>query len=1199
VALPDHDLATRSCHDSLAEESMETILIHLTMDGDRSVDVVATDGPVEALFGWMAAELVDGSIQLLDQFHPDDADVVDQLLQYPPDDPSEWRNARIRKADGRVLCVVIAHQTEPGRRAADITWILNDAKQLPRTLPDAGSVTYLQAIVENTDDYIYFKDRHHVFTGASQTLVSLCEPAAHWSDLVGVTDYDVFPEAYADYYYRLEKQVFAGLECAHEIQPTLTTAGQKGWVDNRKYPLKDDAGNIIGLYGIARDVSDLIKTQLALGAERDYSRRLLDTVEAIIVALDREGRVTLINRRGCAVLGYTPEELVGLKWFDTCLLNNDDLPAIREMYRKALANNVLGAEYYENPIRTRAGEIRDIAWHNSILRDNEGRVIGTLSAGNDISDRKELARRIEKVATHVSGFLYQYQQWPDGRSAFTYASSGIEKIYGTPPDAVVDDASKVFAAIHAADRQRVVQSIADSFQSLRVWHEIYRVNAPDGRSRWVEGEATPEAQGDGSVVWHGYIGDITENKVAADALAESEQRFRAIFSQAGIGIALLSPDGRWRQVNDRLCAIVGYSRDELLRMSFQDVTHPEDLAENLELLEKMLSGASDGYAMDKRYRHKDGHAVWVRVTVSLVRDEYNQPKYFIGIAEDIEDRKLAEDKLREAAAVFTSAGEGVAITDRDATILDVNDAFTRITGYSREEVIGCNCRILQSGRHAPAFFQDLWSELTRTGSWRGQIWNRTKAGDIYPENLTISAVRSDTGEVTGYVGVFADITILKNTEARLEHLAHHDPLTDLPNRLLFQDRLEQSLTHAKRRGTKAAIVFIDLDRFKVINDTFGHTVGDALLVAVAKRLREAVRADDTVARLSGDEFCLILNEILSAEAVTVVVDKLLDSFSRPFEIDGQRIHATLSIGVAIYPEDGGDADSVLGLADAAMYLAKDEGRNTYRFCSGSLQALTFERTVLENALRLGLERDEFQIVYQPQVSMATGQMIGAEALLRWSHPERGAISPAVFIPLAEKSGFIRILGKWVMLEATRQWKQWLEAGYQIGRLSVNVSGPQLYDLGWLAWVEDCLAVSRLEPRYLALEVTETFLMKDADQTLRTLARLREIGVEIAIDDFGTGYSSLSYLNKFPIDRLKIDQSFVHDIPDHKNGTVIVKTIIAMSEALNLDVIAEGVEAEAQAAFLTENGCSDAQGYHFSRPLTAVAMEKWLRDNALP
>ncbi|MEA1049545.1 PAS domain S-box protein [Lamprobacter modestohalophilus] len=910
---------------------MNTILLHLTTDDPGDVNVLATDGPVETVLGWTATQLVAGRVQFLEQFHPDDADVVDQLLQCPPDAPSERRNARIRKADGQVLCVVIAQQTGSGSHGAQITWRLQDAKRLPRTLPDPRSDAYLRAITDNTDDYIYFKDRHHVITGASQTLVSVCEPAEHWSDLIGVTDYDVFPETYADHYYRLEKEVFAGLDCAHEIQPTLTKEGQKGWVDNRKYPIKDSSGNIIGLYGIARDITDLIKTQLALSAERDYSRNLLDTVEAIIVALDREGRVTLINRRGYELLGYTSEELVGQDWFDICLPKNDDIPLIREIYRKALANDVVGAEYFENRILTRAGGLRDIAWHNSILKDKDGCVIGTLSAGNDITERLALVRRIEKVATHVSGFLFQYHQWPDGHAAFPYTSCGIERIFGTTPDALVEDASEAFKAIHPDDHQRIVQSLADSFHSLADWHESYRVQSPDGCSRWVEVQATPESQADGSVLWSGYLADITEKKLATDALADSEQRFRAVFSQAGIGIALLSPAGNWLLVNERLCEIVGYSRDELLRMSFQDITHPEDLAENLAHVQAILSGLRDAYAMDKRYRHKQGHSVWVRVTVSLVRDQHHQPKYFISLVEDIGNRKVAEDKLREAAAVFTNTSEGVTITDRDATILDVNDAFTRITGYAREEVIGRNCRILQSGRHPPAFFEALWRELALTGSWQGQIWNRSKGGNIYPENLTISAVRSDDGEVTGYVGVFADITALKNAEARLEHLAQHDALTDLPNRLVFQDRLEQSLNHAKRQGTKAAIVFIDLDRFKVINDTFGHMVGDALLVDMAERLQGAVRADDTVARLSGDEFCLILNDLASVAPVKAIVDKLLESFTRPFDIDGQTISVTLSIGIAIYPDDGGDAETLLRLADAAMYLAKDGGRNTYRF----------------------------------------------------------------------------------------------------------------------------------------------------------------------------------------------------------------------------------------------------------------------------
>ncbi|MGK7890943.1 MAG: EAL domain-containing protein [Leptolyngbyaceae cyanobacterium] len=575
-------------------------------------------------------------------------------------------------------------------------------------------------------------------------------------------------------------------------------------------------------------------------------------------------------------------------------------------------------------------------------------------------------------------------------------------------------------------------------------------------------------------------------------------------------------------------------------------------------------------------------------------------------------------KLYQAAAVFESTVQGVAITNLEGTILDVNQAFVEITGYGRDEVIGENHRLLQSGYHDRSFYQALWQQLKKQGYWRGEIWNRRRDGSIYPELLTIGTVRNEQGQPTGYVGVFSDITPAKRSEEQLKRLAHHDPLTDLPNRLLLNARLKQSIKRAKRQQQQFALVFIDLDRFKQINDSLGHSSGDLLLQQLSLRLTGSLRADDTVARISGDEFVVLLEDIGSAEGAIVVVRKLVDVFKVPFTLGNQEVYMTASLGISLFPDDGNNAADLLRNADAAMYQAKEEGRNTYCFYAEDVTAAVFEQALTENALKGALNRQEFYLVYQPQVGLrpelsssispelqpggnqegaAVGALKGMEVLLRWQHSELGLVSPGRFIPLAEQSGLIREIGFWVLRTACIQGKHWLDQGLDFGHLAVNVAGPQIQHRDFVQEVQTALLESGLPAQHLELEITESFVMQHPGERVEQLQRLRNLGIQISIDDFGTGYSSLSYLKQLPIDKLKIDQSFVRDIPEDANDMAIAEAVIALGQALNLQVIAEGVETEDQAQFLREKGCHEAQGYFFSKPVRPDAIEHLLLGHA--
>ncbi|MCM8856982.1 MAG: EAL domain-containing protein [Candidatus Thiodiazotropha sp.] len=554
------------------------------------------------------------------------------------------------------------------------------------------------------------------------------------------------------------------------------------------------------------------------------------------------------------------------------------------------------------------------------------------------------------------------------------------------------------------------------------------------------------------------------------------------------------------------------------------------------------------------------------------------------------ERNITETRLRQSAAVFQSTIEGVVITDGDNTILDVNKAFEEITGYSREEVVGHTPCILQSGRHDNNFYQQMWRSIEENRQWRGEVWNRRKDGVIFPEWLNISCIYDNNDNPVNYVGVFSDITSIKRSEEELDHMAHHDPLTDLPNRLLFNSQLDQAIKHAKRNQTVFALLFIDLDRFKNINDSLGHKSGDELLQQLAIRIQEKVRLDDTVARISGDEFVVLLENIGSAENTAVTVEKIMSVFNESFILDRHEVCITASIGISLYPTNGNTIISLMRNADVAMYRAKNEGRNTYQFFTQEMTSNAFERVMIENALRMALNRNEFHLVYQPQFAIENRKLVGVEALIRWQHPDLGNISPAKFIPLAEENGLIHDIGAWVMKTACIQGARWLENNFDFGHIAVNVARPQLQHSNFIDKVRTILDETEFSADRLELEVTEGFIMHNTTHAIQQLEALRVLGVKIVIDDFGTGYSSMSYLKLLPIQKLKIDQSFIRDIPFDTDDMAISEAVIALSKALGLQVIAEGVETEKQVKFLREKGCQEVQGYLFCKPISAQELE---------
>ncbi|OXS23638.1 bifunctional diguanylate cyclase/phosphodiesterase [Pseudomonas fluorescens] len=678
------------------------------------------------------------------------------------------------------------------------------------------------------------------------------------------------------------------------------------------------------------------------------------------------------------------------------------------------------------------------------------------------------------------------------------------------------------------------------------------------------------------------VRDITQLKETQQQLQTSEEKFAKAFHASPDGLLLSRQrDGLLIEVNEGFSRITGFTAATSIDQTALELGIWVDLNERKHLLELMRR---DGFVRDFicHIRRADG---LIRLCELSSRPlPIGDEDCMLTIARDITERQLMQEKLQQAATVFESTAEGVLITDTRQNISAVNRAFSEITGYSEAEALGQTPRLLASGLHDSAFYAAMWHQLTTHGHWQGEISNRRKSGELYPSWLTISAVRNRDNVVTHFVAVFADISSLKLAQARLDYQAHHDPLTGLPNRTLFENRLQAALNGHQQTGKQGAVLFLDLDRFKHINDSLGHPVGDLLLKGIALRLKEQLRDIDTVARLGGDEFIILLPGLQHEGDAEHLANKLLACFTPPFQAGEHEFFISASIGTSLYPQDGTDVATLVKNADAAMYRSKAKGRNRVECYTRDLTVQAKERVALEHELRRAIERNECSLYYQPKLCLKTHALIGAEALIRWHHPTFGDVPPEHFIPLAEENGMILQIGDWVLEQACRQLHAWQGTFDDFGPLSVNLAGAQLRHPNLLPRIEQLLHDYRLEPGCLQLEITENFIMSQAEEALDVLHELKRLGVQLAIDDFGTGYSSLSYLKRLPLDFLKIDQSFVRGLPDDPHDAAIVRAIIALGHSMQFTIIAEGVENPAQQAFLADEGCEQMQGYIVSLPL---------------
>jgi diguanylate cyclase (GGDEF)-like protein/PAS domain S-box-containing protein len=836
------------------------------------------------------------------------------------------------------------------------------------------------------------------------------------------------------------------------------------------------------------------------------------------------------------------------------------------------------------------GTERYISISGDPVFDATGAFKGYRGVGTDISERKRAEQALRESDERNRTLLAVSPDgiWIHNNARIAYVNDALVRMLGyeNPQELVGREIYEFFVPeFREPLRERVAQVVTTLGHAPLTETAMLRRNA----SR-LEVETTATAFRQGDVVWNlSIIRNITERKRVEQALRESEYVYRTMIDSAPEGVWMIGPDRRTTEVNQGMCHLLGYAREAMLGripVEFADAENGKVFDEQSRTVPSRQTRT-----FEIALRHRDGRNIPTEFHVTNLFNEDKSVMGALAFVVDLTERKQAEERLHLAASVFTHAREGIMIANPDGTIIDVNDTFSHITGYSRDEVVGRNERMLSSGRQGEAFLADMSRVLIEKGHWNGEVWNRRKNGEEYAEMRTISAVRDAQGNTKQYVALFSDITASKEHEKQLEHIAHYDALTGLPNRVLLADRLHQAIAQIQRRGQTLAVAYLDLDGFKAINDNHGHGAGDQMLIAIATRMKQALREGDTLARLGGDEFVAVLLDLADIESSEPMLTRLLSAAAQPLRVGDLVLQVSASLGVTFYPQsEDMDADQLLRQADQAMYQAKLAGKNRYHVFDAELDRSVRGHHESLERVRQALTERELVLYYQPKVNMRTGTVIGAEALIRWQHPERGLLLPAVFLPVIEDHPLAVEVGEWVIETALTQMELWQAAGLKLP-VSVNVGAIQLQRGDFVERLRQILA-AHPNVKLGELEVVETTALEDLARVSEIIQACREMGVRFALDDFGTGYSSLTYLKHLPITLLKIDQSFVHDMLDDPDDLAILQGVLGLAKAFRREVIAEGVESTEHGTLLLQLGCELAQGFGIARPMPAHEMSSW-------
>ncbi len=950
----------------------------------------------------------------------------------------------------------------------------------------------------------------------------------------------------------------------------------------------DAQGNLMALRATLQDITDRKQVETALRESKELLQLFIEHAPAALAMLDREMRYLAVSRRWLEMHQLTGQEIVGRSHYEIF----PDLPEEwKDEHRRALAGEaiLLG----ESPLPFRGGGKR---WARREIRPwftGEGQIGGIVIFAEEITARKQAECALQESQHKLQLFV---EHAPVALAMFDREMRYLALSRRWAQDHGIDEREIVGLSHYEINpvvperwKETHRRGLAGEFQAV----EEDRYDRADGAMQWIRWQIVPWRADDGSV--GGIVmfyEDITARRMAEAAVREGKDLLQLFIDRAPAALAMFDREMRYLAVSRRWREEYLQGEGDLIGRSHYEMV--PDLPERWREAHRRGLAGETLKAEEERFERADGTVQWVRWEVLPWRAADGSVGGIVLFADDITEQKQVKERLRLAATVFTHAAEGITITDPAGNILEVNEAFTRITGYSREEVLGKNPSILQSGIQSREFYENMWQSLVKNGQWKGEIWNRNKNGEIFAEELAINAIRDAEGKVVQYVALFSDVTQLKERERQLEHVAHFDALTGLPNRSLLADRLRQGMAQAHRRSQLLAVVSLDLDGFKAINDQYGHEIGDRLLTALSRRMHLALREGDTLARLGGDEFAAVLMDLQSADDAGPALDRLLKAASDKVRIGRLNLCVTASIGVALYPQgEETDAEQLLRQAGQALYEAKVGGRDRYAVFNSSRDLSVRGHNQELEHVRSALSRNELVLYYQPKVNMRSGAILGAEALIRWDHPERGLLLPGAFLPLIENDMFSIKLGEWVIDAALTQMEVWQRDGLEIP-VSVNVGALQLQQKDFPERLRQLLAAHPdVRPSRLELEVLETSALQDLVQASNVLEACHAIGVSFAIDDFGTGYASLTYLKRLPAQTLKIDQSFVRDMLDDPENPTILEGVLGLANAFRRNTVAEGVETVELGVMLLQLGCEAAQGYGIARPMPAGELPGWI------
>ena len=975
-----------------------------------------------------------------------------------------------------------------------------------------------------------------------------------------------------------------------------------------------------------------------LVTDKEASNTLLNAVGSLVVVFDIDDRIVSFNHACEVTTGYRFAEVQGHSIQD--LFITDDEAHFNGKYYQDQADTE-DPVCYTNYWLTLDGSKRLIAWSSQSLKDELGNITHVLATGTDITEQRLGEDQIMRSSEHQEILNQLLRIGIDDISLDEKLKLALKNIMTVSWNSqvadgyvyMIDDDTGSFLLKH----EESSDPVTEDYSALTIQHQgLCKQSLENGNIEYLDAALQENAIDDSQTcarracycvpvkssnsipavlllfMGDGHTQDVREIvflRTIANTLASIIERYLAqeALSKSQSSLANAQQIARmgsweWSRLTGKL-----YCSDEALNIlgldsslhsagyrTFINRLGADDKAAVLQAIRGAIRQGED-FMLDLRVVHADNSEHFVVLQGAVKFDDKGKVTRLVGAVQDMTERLIAERELQLVASVFDSAQESIMVTDADNSILRVNHAFTVITGFDAEEIIGKNPDSLNSEQHDVEFYEQMWSIIREKGIWRGEVWNRKKSGEIYPEWRTISTVHDERGEIIRYISISMDLSDKKVAEERIHRLAHYDGLTQLPNRSMFKTLLTRECATAHRQKQKLAVLFIGLDGLKRINESIGHNNGDKVLSAMSTRLLQCVRGDDTIARWGGDEFSLILSDLKHPEDAVIVAHKILNVLIEPIALpDHENIVVSASIGISLYPDDDDNSMTLIQNADMAMFKAKEKGGNSYQFYTAEMNIAVIEKLSLETGLRSALELDQFELYYQPIMNLETRCITGAEALLRWNHPKRGLVPPDQFIPVAEDSGLIIPIGEWVINQACQQCKDWHALGYDTLKISANLSARQFRNNNLVNAICDALNKSGLDPSLLTLELTESSIMDNAEETIKSLHVLKNTGVRLSIDDFGTGYSSLAYLKRFPIDYLKIDRSFVQDIDSNVDDRTIVQTIIAMGHSMKLSIVAEGIEKIDHLNFLNEQHCDEVQGYFISRPIPADGFLEFLQ-----